>query len=220
MDQAQNSARPFWLTILVFTFIVNLTMMRLTYLHLIEIGADLQRATWSGMLVICFAIMLVCLWLLFYIARFGTLPLNMTSRFSRLQFDGAGWRALGIVLFVIILFLIPYIKFTYEIGQDVKEPVYDPVLMLYLYYWMCWWTLLLAMWALKAAFGTTWQVGFASALILLGVAYEILIRFNAVTSYPLSMGWSEGSRYYYASLYFSRRIYGESFPLSTLHPTR
>ena len=220
MAQAQNASRPFWLTILVFTFIVNLTMLRLTYLHLIEIGADLQRATWSGMLVICFGIMLVCLWLLFYITRFGTLPFNMTSRFGRLQFHGAGWRALGIVLFVIILFLIPYTKFTYEIGQDVKEPVRDPVLMLYLYYWMCWWTLLLAMWALKAAFGTTWQVGFASALILLSVAYEILIRFNAVTSYPLSMGWSEGSRYYYASLYFSRWIYGESFPLSTLHPTR
>ena len=220
MDQVQNASRPFWLTILVFTFIVNLTMMRLTYLHLIEIGADLQRATWSGMLVICFGIMLVCLWLFFYISRFGTLPLNMTSRFSHLQFDGVGWRALGIVLFVIILFLIPYIKFTYEIGQDVKEPVYDPILMLYLYYWMCWWALLLAMLALKVAFGTIWPIAFASALILLGVAYEILIRFNAVTSYPLSMGWSEGSRYYYASLFFSRWIYGESFPLSTLHPTR
>jgi hypothetical protein len=34
------------------------------------------------------------------------------------------------------------------------------------------------------------------------------------------MGWSEGSRYYYASLFFSRQIYGESFPLPTLHPTR
>jgi hypothetical protein len=56
--------------------------------------------------------------------------------------------------------------------------------------------------------------------VLLGIAYEVLIRFNAVTAYPLSMGWSEGSRYYYASLYFSRSLYGESFPLSTLHPTR
>ena len=52
------------------------------------------------------------------------------------------------------------------------------------------------------------------------MAYEILLRYNVVTSYPLSMGWSEGSRYYYASLYFSKWIYGETFPLSTLHPTR
>ena len=220
MNQAQNTSRSFWLTIVIFTFIVNLTMMRLTYLRLVEIGANLQRATWSVMLILCLGIMLICLWLIFNIIRFNTLPFNLTSRFRQLQLDGPLWRALGIALFLVILFLIPYIKFRFELGQDVKEPTRDPVLMLYLYYWMCWWVLLAAMWALKVGFGTTWQIGFASALILLGVAYEVLIRFNLVTSYPLSMGWSEGSRYYYASLYLSNWIYGESFPLSTLHPTR
>jgi hypothetical protein len=85
---------------------------------------------------------------------------------------------------------------------------------------MCWWLILLAMSALTVALRTTWQGGFASALILLGVTYEIVIRFNVVTNYPLSLGWSEGSRYYYASLVFSKWIYGQQFPLSTLHPTR
>jgi hypothetical protein len=55
---------------------------------------------------------------------------------------------------------------------------------------------------------------------VLGIAFEIMVRFNSVTDYPLSMGWSEGSRYYYASLFFSKQIYGDSFPLSALHPTR
>jgi len=41
-----------------------------------------------------------------------------------------------------------------------------------------------------------------------------------VSTYPLSLGWSETSRYYYASLFFSRQIYGKSTPLSSLHPTR
>jgi hypothetical protein len=67
---------------------------------------------------------------------------------------------------------------------------------------------------------TTWQAGFACATILLGVTYEVVLRFNVVTTYPLSMGWSEGSRYYYASLFFSKWVYGESVPLSVLHPTR
>lgn len=220
MNQAQNPSRSFWLTLLIFTFIVNLTMMRSTYLRLIEIGANLQRATWSGMLILCFGLMLICIWLIFYIVRFDTLPFNLESRLSHLQFDSPSWRVLAFTLFLAVLFLIPSVKFTFEIGQAVKEPIPDPVLILFLYYWMCWWALLFAMWTLKVAFGTTWQVGFASALILLGVAYEILIRFNVVTPYPLSLGWSEGSRYYYASLYFSKWIYGESFPLSTLHPTR
>ena len=38
--------------------------------------------------------------------------------------------------------------------------------------------------------------------------------------YPLALGWSETSRYYYASLFFSPLVYGEWFPLSSLHPTR
>ena len=220
MNRAQNTSRSFWLTILSFTFIVNLTMMRLTYLRLVEIAANLQRATWSGMLVICLGIMLICLWLIFYILRFDRLPFNLASRFSRVQFDSPWWRPVGIALFLSILYLIPYLKFRFELGQEVKELTPDPILMLYLYYWMCWWAFLVAMWSLKLGFGTTWQIGFASALILLGVVYEALIRFNLVTSYPLSMGWSEGSRYYYASLYLSDWIYGDSFPLSTLHPTR
>ena len=96
----------------------------------------------------------------------------------------------------------------------------DATLLAIIYYWLCWYALLVAMTALKMALRTTWEVGFASALVLLGVVYQILIRFNAVTTYPLSMGWSEGSRYYYGSLYVSKWIYGESVPLSTLHPSR
>ena len=43
MNQAKNDSRSFWLTILVFTFIVNLTMMRLTYLRLVEIGVSVMK---------------------------------------------------------------------------------------------------------------------------------------------------------------------------------
>jgi hypothetical protein len=113
-------------------------------------------------------------------------------------------------------------KFTFQIGQNIKDPAFnfDPIMLLILYYWMCWWALLAGMASLKVAFNTSWMGGFAAALVILGVTYEILVRFNAVTDYPLSMGWSEGSRYYYASLYFSNSVYGEPFPLSPLHPTR
>jgi len=213
MGKTSNTSRSFWQTILAFTFIVNLAMLRLTYLHLIELKADLLRSTWSGMLVLCFVIMAICVWLMFRDAK-------PAMFFANIGFDTLVWRTLGAIIFLAVLFLIPYIKFTFEIGQDVKRPIYDPVLLSLFYYWMCWWMLLLAMAALKVALRTTWQGGFASALVLLGLAYEIATRFNVVTDFPLSLGWSEGSRYYYASLFFSKWIYGESFPLSTLHPTR
>jgi len=213
MGNTSNTPRSFWLTILTFTIIVNLTMMRSVYLRLIELKADLTRSTWSGMLVLCFFIMVSCSWLMFR----DTKPAQLVTRF---HFDRLGWRVFGGIIFLAILFLIPYIKFTFEIGQEVKTPIYDPILMLLFYYWMCWWMILLAMTALKVALNTSWQGGFAVALVLLGLTYEIATRFNIVTNYPLSLGWSEGSRYYYASLFFSKWIYGESFPLSTLHPTR
>ena len=217
MSKSAATPRSFWLTLLIFTIIVNFTMMRLTYMHLLEIKADLMRSTWSGMLVLCLAIIVLCVWLMFQT------PKNKKSVFRRLdqfKYSSMVLRVFGTIIFVLILFLIPYLKFKFKIGQDIKNPVYDPVLLLLLFYWMCWWAILLSVTALKTALQTSWMGSFAAALVLLGIAYEIAVRFNYVTDYPLSMGWSEGSRYYYASLFFSKQIYGEVFPLSTLHPTR
>lgn len=216
MDQRAVS-RSFWLTLLSFLAIANLTLFRSAYLRLVELGVDLARAAWSGILVIFLTIAVLCIWL---IVRIAANRSNFVERAERLTFDSPALRILGGVLFIGILFIIPYLKFTYRIGQDVKQPVYDPVLLLLLYYWVCVWLVLLASAALKAAFRTTWLGGFAAALILLGLAYEIQFRYGYVTDYPFSLGWSEGSRYYYASLWFSKKIYGETFPLSTLHPTR
>jgi len=214
MEKSASTPRSFWLTLLTFTIIVNLTMMRSTYLHLLDIKANLMRSAWSGMLVLCFIIIMVCVWLLIRGAKVNY------GRLDNIQPNSAIWRGFGTLVFLAILFIIPYVKFKYNIGQNIKNPIYDPVLLLLIYYWLCWWMILLAATSLKVILRTTWVGGFASALVLLGIVYEIMIRFNTVTHYPLSMGWSEGSRYYYASLFFSKQIYGNAFPLSTLHPTR
>ncbi len=62
--------------------------------------------------------------------------------------------------------------------------------------------------------------------ILLGLAlmqavfYRIAVFLPDLSIYPFSLGWSEASRYYYASLFFSERIYGLQISPSVLHPTR
>jgi hypothetical protein len=216
MDQ-RTASRSFWLTLLSFLALAHLTLFRFTSLRLVELGVDLKRAAWSGMLLLFLAIALVCIWLFIRIAANRS---SFVERAERLAFHSLPLRLFGGILFLGILFVIPYLKFTYRIGENIKQPVYDPVLLLLLYYWACAWLILLATAALKACFRTTWLGGFSAALILLGLAYEIHFRYGYVTDYPFSLGWSEGSRYYYASLYFSKKIYGEAFPLSTLHPTR
>jgi hypothetical protein len=216
----KTSSRPFWLTITAFTCILSLYVAIWTYSRSLVAGIILQRSVWGGLMLVYFGVGLICIWLFLRLLHSGNLGVRIESFFNSWSFENSVWRLAGYILFIVVLFLIPYIKFAFQIGQSVKKPVYDPVMLLILYYWICWWALLVAMAALKFAFKTNWQAGFASALVILGVVYEIWVRFNGVSAYPLSLGWSEGSRYYYASLYFSKSLYGTSLPLSTLHPSR
>ena len=66
--------------------------------------------------------------------------------------------------------------------------------------------------------------GWGAALMVttLGYAstYKLASFIPDVSTYPFSLGWSEGSRYYYASLWLSKQLYGLSVPPSVLHPTR
>jgi hypothetical protein len=64
--------------------------------------------------------------------------------------------------------------------------------------------------------------GAALLITTLGYAstYKLASFIPDVSSYPFSLGWSEGSRYYYASLWLSKHVYGVSVPPSVLHPTR
>jgi hypothetical protein len=86
--------------------------------------------------------------------------------------------------------------------------------------WTLWWSSLLAGFGLRLLTGLSWAKSFAMPLLLQGVAFRVLSMAPQVTDYPFSLGWSEASRYYYASLLFARSIYGIRVPLSILHPTR
>ncbi len=48
--------------------------------------------------------------------------------------------------------------------------------------------------------------------VALAVAYQVAGYLPSISTYPLSLGWSEASRYYNASLFFARRMYGEAVP--------
>jgi len=59
-----------------------------------------------------------------------------------------------------------------------------------------------------------------ASLLAAGALFQAATQLPGISNYPLSLGWSEASRYYYASLYLSDRIYGFRAPLSVLHPSR
>lgn len=56
--------------------------------------------------------------------------------------------------------------------------------------------------------------------LLYGAGVKILGFFPDVSAFPFSLEWSEGSRFFYASLPYAQRLFGIDAPLSSLHPTR
>ncbi len=65
-----------------------------------------------------------------------------------------------------------------------------------------------------------WGAALAFTCLGYGVIYKLASFIPDVSTYPFSLNWSEASRYYYASLWFSKTIYGISTPPSVLHPSR
>jgi len=67
---------------------------------------------------------------------------------------------------------------------------------------------------------SNWLNVLSVAILSVGISYRLFQFLPDISAYPFSLGWSEASRYYYASLFFSEKIYGFWVPPSTLHPTR
>ncbi|MBN1537186.1 MAG: hypothetical protein JW908_10680 [Anaerolineales bacterium] len=65
-----------------------------------------------------------------------------------------------------------------------------------------------------------WIVLLGGAAVFTAFGFRLAAYIPDVSTYPLTLSWSEASRYYYASLFFAKKIYGEALPLTILHPTR
>jgi hypothetical protein len=217
------SSSTFWQTTFAFTFIVNLAILVWSILRWTELKVVMWRSVWMIPLALYLATLAGCVLLVIWIRKGNANRLlSFLENFpgGPAQRTNAGIQVIAGLVFLLILVLIPYLKFTFHVGEVVKKSTQDPVLTTIVFYWLVWWLVLAAAGALKLAFKTSWAAGFACALVTLGVVFEIFMRFHLVTTYPFSMGWSESSRFYYGSLYFAQSIYGMQVALSTLHPSR
>ncbi len=66
----------------------------------------------------------------------------------------------------------------------------------------------------------TWGITLLISLILSVFVYNLLALLQDISAYPFTLGWSETSRFYYASLFLAEKIYGFQTPPSVLHPSR
>ena len=64
-------------------------------------------------------------------------------------------------------------------------------------------------------------VGYLGISVLLtAFTYRVASFFPDISSHPFTLTWSETSRYYYASLFFGKELYGFAIPPTVLHPSR
>ena len=86
--------------------------------------------------------------------------------------------------------------------------------------WVFLWASLLQTFGLKLMSGFKWYPLFAAAILLQGLAYQVYGRLAAISDYPFSIGYSEASRYYYASLFYAKSLYDAQVSYPFLHPSR
>ncbi len=60
----------------------------------------------------------------------------------------------------------------------------------------------------------------AFTTMVIGFGYAIISLNRGISSSAFTLGWSEASRYYYASLFASSRLYGQRLAWPFLHPSR
>lgn len=65
-----------------------------------------------------------------------------------------------------------------------------------------------------------WARALGSSALILAAVYRAAAFLPDISTYPFSLTWSEGSRYFYASLFFAERVYGQAARPTVLHPTR
>lgn len=88
--------------------------------------------------------------------------------------------------------------------------------------WFLWIMVRLGAWLLRSyQCSDDWLLPVFGTSLMHGVIFVIAVYLvPALTLTPYSLGWSEASRFYNASLFLAQPIYGVQLPLPTLHPTR
>jgi len=119
-----------------------------------------------------------------------------------------------VALVLLLLIIAAYPRLIFGAAGDIFSELFPRFLIYSL------WVLAVAV-ALKVIWpDRRFAIMLVSATFLIALLHQGVLLFQAVSTFPFSLGWSEVSRYYYGSLFFSKRLYGIQIPPSVLHPTR
>lgn len=167
----------------------------------------------------------IIIWRSKWIFLLGLFAFNGFAGIFALRFlfseNGARWiekfefgpsnRSLGFALILFGFFLVWVVRL-FLFGNIL--PQVAPI------FWVFLWASLIQSLGLKLISGYKWHVLFALTVLMQGLVYQVYGHLAVITDYPFSIGYSEASRYYYASMFHAQQLYGIKLPLPFLHPTR
>ena len=203
------SRSTFWRVILIITAALPL----LSIWNLINLAAKLDvnlstQTSWqAGIAALAILALLALLGLGVSFTKAGD------QLWGRVEALGFIQKKFGIVIIVVALAGFPLVIANSFFQQILGGEAWVRLLV----FWMC---ALAGMWGVKIfRKEIDWSIALIVFMLCQSVLLLLLANISSITAYPFSMGWSETSRYYYPSLFLSRKIFGEQFALPILHPT-
>lgn len=131
------------------------------------------------------------------------------AQFAACRILSHSWLAVSLLIALCVGYAV--LLFTFY-GNFLVQPF--PRLLVFVLFTLAF-TTVLAAWRAKP-----WVSQLGIAALILASFYCAATFFNLVNDYPFSLEWSEVSRFYQASFYFSQQVYGVELPLPVTHPTR
>ncbi|MBI5943836.1 MAG: hypothetical protein HY864_05665 [Chloroflexi bacterium] len=201
----ETSPKIFWKTFTGLIILISALALYQTVQRVLELDVVLWRSKWIFPLGL-FALNFI----LGFFALKRLSSANGNRWIEKLEII-PGNKLLGLAL-VAIGFSLTWLARLFLFGNILPQTA--PI------FWVFLWASILQVLGLKLITGRQWHVLFALVILAQGVIYKIYGHLTIVTDYPFSIGYSEASRHYYASMFFSERLYGLKLPLPFLHPTR
>ncbi len=194
----------FGLACLLGVFMLNTTLESARAL-----GVDLLRSNWLFLLLLQGVLLL---------GAVGIIGLTFLGRWAKWEAALAAPAPGGVLLRVagaaLCVSVFPVMFFVWRFFAGYLLTMAAPT------FWIAWWGSLVVALGLRLLFRQGWGVALAGGVLMVGLLGKVVSLSMAISDTPLSMGWSEASRFYYASLFFSEKVYGSFTSLSVMHPTR
>ena len=188
--------------------VVSLCAILQTIQRTNELEIVLLRSKWIGLVGIFAFTAILSVWV-----SFSSFLNHIVSWFDDLENQSLSPLIITFYIALIIFGFLVSIFFRLYIFSNTLPQVM-PILWIFL------WASLAQTLGLKQLRNIGWAYSFVIVVLAQGLIYQTYGIFSITSSNPFSMGYSEAGRHYYASLFFSEKLYGMDLPLPFLHPSR